>query len=230
MLLDDKANLSYAYQLSAAKCNFANDALCNDDYIKDNLDRLPLKPVVVNGQCKRYAGWFTDFGCTCNYSYGSGSHEQWQAFSYSPFIRQLYDTICSRANIPLDTCNCVFVSCYESEAHFCPWHSDDERIFEAQDVPIISWSYGAARKFGIRGKIGSEDFYKTTWIESGDVVTMGGAMQRHYEHTIFPSKSSRQTSASSSNPIGKRWNFTFRNAVNHSPDCQRHQSPFVEDN
>ena len=64
------------------------------------------------------------------------------------------------------------------------WHSDNEAIFgpTSQESLIISLSLGQSRRFQIRKK--KEQLAWETWLHNGDLLTMEGLFQNHYEHQV----------------------------------------------
>ena len=64
------------------------------------------------------------------------------------------------------------------------WHSDNEAIFgpTSQESLIISLSLGQSRRFQIRRK--KEQLAWETWLHNGDLLTMEGLFQNHYEHQV----------------------------------------------
>mgnify|MGYP000903456280 CR=1 FL=1 len=62
------------------------------------------------------------------------------------------------------------------------WHADDEHDL-APDAPIASLSLGATRDFMVRpGRSGRATL--TVPLDTGSLLVMGGALQRHYQHRV----------------------------------------------
>ena len=105
----------------------------------------------------------------------------------------------------------VNVNLYPSGMSSLNWHSDDERLFDAvnNDASIISLSFGAARNFQIREKLGNHQFGPAASIclAAGDVLCMSGRFQRHYQHKVGADQSE------------ERLNLTFRYIKVHEPYC-----------
>lgn len=93
--------------------------------------------------------------------------------------------------------NSALANLYRDGADSVAWHADDEPAL-GRDPVIASVSLGTARRFVLRRRDGSRKF--ETLLEDGDVLVMGGAMQRMWLHAI-----PKMRPAS-----GPRINLTFR--------------------
>lgn len=94
--------------------------------------------------------------------------------------------------------NSVLLNRYRGGTDYMGWHSDDEP--ELGPAPLIaSLSLGAARRFLLRRR--DDPARKAEYLLGhGDLLLMGGATQRHYQHAL-PKMARVQ---------GERINLTFR--------------------
>ena len=88
-------------------------------------------------------------------------------------------------------------------------HSDGELLFGKSDEPklIVSFSLGAARNFNIYVK--KEDLLFTIKLINGEIITMEGLFQQECKHGVPAQVDVEEP----------RINLTFRNIVNHQPNC-----------
>merc|ERR1719210_418617 len=109
-----------------------------------------------------------------------------------------------------NSCN---VNLYEDGGMSVGWHSDDEMLFQGkfQDALIISLSLGTTRKFETRANWPEEGEkpVRRILLASGDLMTMEGMFQKHYQHRV-PREDNIQ---------GQRINLTWRWIVKHRPKC-----------
>ena len=127
----------------------------------------------------------------------------------SPFIRQLQGEVSALLGVPEDFFNCAFGQLYENKSQFLTWHADNEKYFAAEDVPILSWSFGVQRDFGIRQNDGG--IFEKIKLRSYDLVFMDGQTQKHFKHQLYPGAYSDQE--------GWRFNITFRKMTHHDVEC-----------
>lgn len=99
------------------------------------------------------------------------------------------------------TFNQILLNFYENGLHYINLHSDDTSQL-VQNSPIVSISLGATRTFRIR-PINDKTFIDYH-LSSGDMVIMGGQMQKEFKHEIV------KISGEKGKKIGKRINITFR--------------------
>lgn len=94
--------------------------------------------------------------------------------------------------------NSVLLNRYRDGDDGMGWHSDNEP--ELGPAPLIaSLSLGAERRFTLRRRDDHARKAEVT-LGHGDLLLMGGATQRHYQHAL--PKSTR--------PLAERINLTFR--------------------
>ncbi|CAE8581071.1 unnamed protein product [Polarella glacialis] len=158
----------------------------------------------------RGTAWMVAKGCTCSYRYGG--HEM-EPEEYPPWMLEIM-----RAAMPFfgleqaaewpNSCN---LNLYDTGGSSVAWHADDEALFNGkfQDARILSLSLGVQRTFELRPNFQS-DSKASEWMNlgDGDLCTMEGMAQKHYEHRVPPS-----------NVEGPRINLTWRWTVRHTPRC-----------
>lgn len=91
--------------------------------------------------------------------------------------------------------NSALLNLYRDGRDSVAWHADDERELGLEPT-IASLSYGAARRFLIKG-------LGRSWgvtLENGDLLLMRGRAQRDFQHSV----------PKTSQPVGPRLNLTFR--------------------
>lgn len=93
------------------------------------------------------------------------------------------------------------------------WHSDDESLFQGKfrDINIISLSLGVTRNFELRRNWpeAREDNVARMRLQSGDIMTMEGMLQKHFQHRV-PKEECVEA---------PRINLTWRWVVKHMPKC-----------
>merc|ERR1712224_979083 len=96
---------------------------------------------------------------------------------------------------------------YEDGGMSVGWHADDEELFQGRtdDCPILSMSLGQMRTFELRpNELGEGDraCYRVE-LRSGDLLTMEGLVQKHYQHRVprerAPNRESTSLGAGSEN-------------------------------
>jgi len=161
----------------------------------------------------RKTAWMVSSGCTCTYRYGGVDVEPQEFPAWMIDIMQVYMPLCgltSREEWP-NSCN---LNLYEDGGMSVGWHSDDESLFQGRfsDIRIISLSLGQARTFELR-ELGIEEGadsrakYKMR-LENGDLCTMEGLTQKHYQHRVPKEEAS-----------GPRINLTWRWVRRHRMAC-----------
>jgi alkylated DNA repair dioxygenase AlkB len=96
--------------------------------------------------------------------------------------------------------NCCLLNYYADGSQGMSWHSDDEKVMEANGI-IASVSLGAERIFEFKHK--SDTIRKKILLENGSLLLMQGETQKHYLHQLPKSKKVK----------GARINLTFRRFV-----------------
>merc|ERR1719330_2096516 len=108
--------------------------------------------------------------------------------------------------------NCCNLNLYDDGGMSVGWHADDERLFQGkfQDIRILSLSLGVTRKFVLRQNWPADGEGPITLsLGSGDICTMEGMLQKHYQHRV-PKEAMVQ---------GPRINLTWRWVVQHETRC-----------
>jgi hypothetical protein len=127
--------------------------------------------------------------------------------------------------------NCANLNFYNFDS-WTPQHSDDEQIFQSQDVSpagelsIISISIGAPKKIAVRNKTTNEEIHIT--LENGDILFMEGTTQQYTTHQVFsnptdptelPHLYGYPTLEEFGQYGGRRLNITGRYIHTHSEEC-----------
>jgi len=164
------------------------------------------------GPIPRKTAWMVWPGCKCVYRYGSIEVEP---LDYPQWMEEVLSIvmpkcgITDRAHWP-NSCN---LNLYQDGGMSVGWHSDDESLFQGkfQDIRIISLSFGARRKFEVRANWPEEGELpmRTMMLGNGDLCTMEGMFQKHYQHRV-PKEGGVN---------GPRINLTWRWTVKHTPRC-----------
>jgi len=183
--------------------------------LKENVDWL--QPEGSHGPIPRKTAWMTGPGCTCEYKYGG---IQVPPLEYPPWFVEImkcvmpYCGLTDKASWPT-SCN---MNLYTDGGMSVGWHSDDEALFQGKfrDIQIISLSLGVARKFEMRKNWPEEKEKAVTvkLLKSGDLMTMEGMLQKHYQHRV-PKENHVE---------GPRINLTWRWVVKHGPKCPQQRS------
>ena len=95
--------------------------------------------------------------------------------------------------------NGVVVNWYDGSTDSLGAHADSEKSL-ISGASIYSFSLGAARTFRVHPGKGTGQSPRDFWLEGGDLVIMGGAMQEEFKHSIPASKKYQ----------GRRINLTIR--------------------
>ncbi|CAE7747604.1 Alkbh3, partial [Symbiodinium sp. CCMP2456] len=106
-----------------------------------------------------------------------------------------------------DSCN---LNLYEDGDHSVGWHADDEFLFQGKftDCLIISLSLGGTRWFELKSNGEPFEMHRVL-LRSGDLCTMEGLMQKHYQHRVPKERNSCEA----------RVNLTWRWIASHEPRC-----------
>lgn len=121
----------------------------------------------------RKVAWFGDGDFSYTYS---GTTKQ--ALPWTPELRTLKAKAESLAGAVFNSC---LLNLYHDGSEGMGWHSDDEKSLVA-DSAIASLSLGATRKFAFRHK--EKDLGVSVMLESGSLLVMRGATQRHWLHSL----------------------------------------------
>ena len=194
--------------------------------ILPRLEKLPWKEVQSQkGIVTRKSAWFTDKGCTCNYSYGKWPKNGWVSTPFNDLLSEMAKKLEELFGFQQGYFNSCNGNCYTLPNHDLYWHADNEPMFREADAPkdkrevfIASVSFGASRKFKIQSNFTDEPPAEVD-LQDGDILTMEEYMQDWYRHAIAPGAKQSSASSSSSSSNNTRYNFTFRHIKRHHKDC-----------
>ena len=152
-------------------------------------NNLPWKrPWVGEHLLPRSACWLTTPEAKCKYKYGGMS---WACNSMPSWFREITEQVCLACGVTVkpNSCNANY---YGTGADMVGWHADNEPIFNAvhQDALIISLSLGGTRVFSFRPNENPGEVQELS-LKNGDLCTMEGLMQKHYQHAVLRQPASR---------------------------------------
>lgn len=135
----------------------------------------------------RKTDWMVAERCRCSYRYGG---VQVDPTEFPPWMVELMEAcmpffgLKRRGSWP----NCCNLNLYEDGGMSVGWHADDEELFQGRtdDCPILSMSLGQTRTFELRPnelREGERANYRVE-LRSGDLLTMEGLVQKHYQHRV----------------------------------------------
>lgn len=208
-MLNDENRRSFAAYLT---CPFTKDQTkVFFDTVKQGVNWD--QPEGPNGPIPRKTAWMVaPGGCCCVYRYG---RIEVDPQIYPPWMIQLMTLIMPLTGLTdqsqwPNSCN---LNLYEDGGMSVGWHSDDESLFQGKfkDIRIISFSLGVRRKFEIRANWPGEGErpIKTIMLGDGDLCTMEGMLQKHFQHRV----------PKEGNVDGERINLTWRWVEKHTPKC-----------
>jgi len=109
--------------------------------------------------------------------------------------------------------NSANLNLYANSSQSVGWHADDESLFQGKfnDIRILSLSLGVKRTFQLRINHAEEweKAIKVLPLGNGDLMTMEGMTQKHYNHRV-----PKEEVVS-----GERINLTWRWVRKHAPRC-----------
>jgi len=171
-----------------------------------------MQPCGPLGPIPRKTAWFVSRGCSCCYRYGGVEVAPCEYPAWMSELMQVVMPACGVSQ-PSEMPNCCNLNLYEDGGMSVGWHSDDEALFQGKfrDCRIISLSFGAKRRFELRlnWPQEGEQFAWHLMLGNGDVCTMEGMTQKHFQHRV----------AREANVSGARVNLTWRWIVKHTPHC-----------
>lgn len=124
---------------------------------------------------------------------------EWKTESWLPCMVPLKERIEQQFGIRI---NAVLCNHYRSGADYCGWHTDFGKT-DGPNPQIFSLSLGATRPFQIKHTRIDPDKVITIQLQRGDLLYMGGEMQKHWKHQL-PKVVGRD---------GERINLTFRSVA-----------------
>lgn len=193
-----------------AQANIANGLLKK---VMDGMDMLGWeRPASKMGRMTRGTKWMVARGCCCRYNYGGISVRPVEFPRWMKEIMAAYMPLCGLDD-PLAWPNSCNLNCYSDGTDALDWHADDEPLFAGRerDIRIISLSLGQERNFEFRLASADQGDLPSVKLSlaNGDLCTMEGLVQRHYEHRVPKGgKASRL-----------RVNLTWRWIVAHEKRC-----------
>lgn len=159
----------------------------------------------------RKTDWMVAERCRCRYKYGGVEVDPSEFPAWMEEIMEVCMPLCGlrgRASWP----NCCNLNLYEDGGMSVGWHSDDEALFQGKvrDCPIISFSLGEQRTFELRVNEpkGDSPPHCKILLQSGDLLTMEGLTQKHYQHRVPKERAG-----------GARINLTWRWIREHQARC-----------
>mmetsp|Transcript_79990 Transcript_79990/g.152047 ORF Transcript_79990/g.152047 Transcript_79990/m.152047 type:complete len:463 (-) Transcript_79990:69-1457(-) len=151
---------------------------------------------------QRQTRWLVAPGCSCEYTYGGpgygdGTYKPVTAKpiefpSWMHEVMQIVMPLCGLAD-PKTWPNCCSMNRYSHNSDACcDWHADDEELFQGatQNCCIISLSLGQKRNFELR-RVGETSVACKVGLNGGDLCTMEGMTQKHYQHAVHRHKEGR---------------------------------------
>jgi len=129
---------------------------------------------------KRGVAWFAECGCKYEYS-GLSFSPQAPPTWFAAFQLQVFKAA-GLEHIGFDCCN---LNLYNGKEDWLDWHADNEQLFQdCSGVPILSLSLGATRLFQFKCK--STHVISDVTLTDGDLVFMGGTLQKTHLHRLPP--------------------------------------------
>lgn len=151
---------------------------------------------------QRQTKWLVAPGCSCQYTYGGPGYgdgtykpvtaKTIQFPSWMHEVMQIVMPLCGLVD-PKTWPNCCSMNRYSHNSDaFCDWHADDQELFQGatQNCCIISLSLGQKRNFELR-RFGETSVACKVALNGGDLLTMEGMTQKHYQHSVPRHKEGR---------------------------------------
>jgi len=160
---------------------------------------------------QRKTAWMVAGKCRCTYKYGGVEVEPTEFPRWMVDLMELCMPLCGFETADRWP-NCCNLNLYEDGGMAVGWHADDEQLFQGRmkDCPIISLSLGQTRTFELKPNDPEQGEPSPCRIalESGDLLTMEGLTQKHYQHRVPREKAD-----------GPRINLTWRWIRKHMVRC-----------
>jgi len=168
----DDARASWWFQMLSSKLDWRD---LSDAKYQEEGKKIPRRTVFVVNE-----------GCNCVYAY---SGVKVPPTVEPDFLKEIRETCAAIAGISeADMPNSCNINLYRNGDDSVGWHTDNEQLFEAEDIDacILSLSLGASRKFQVKPQNKTEvgTAWKTFVLHHGDLATMEGKFQRHYLHAV----------------------------------------------
>ncbi len=122
---------------------------------------------------KRKVAWYGDK--PFEYSYSKTLRK---ALPWTEDLKELLRLVSEETGVPYNSC---LLNLYHNGEEGMGWHSDDEKEL-VRDGTIASLSLGAERPFFFKHKV-TKDKVEVV-LENGSLLVMGGAVQRHWLHSL----------------------------------------------
>jgi alkylated DNA repair dioxygenase AlkB len=138
---------------------------------------------------QRKVAWIGDSGCSYTYSGVKKEPQAWTS--------ELLEIKAQAEELAQCKYNSCLLNLYHNGNEAMGWHSDDEIELE-EDVPIVSFSFGASRKFAFRHKV--DDIKTSLFLDNGSALIMYPPTQTYWKHALLKTKLT----------VTPRINLTFR--------------------
>jgi alkylated DNA repair dioxygenase AlkB len=138
---------------------------------------------------QRKVAWIGDSGCSYTYSGVKKEPQTWTT--------ELLQIKVQAERLAQCTYNSCLLNLYHNGNEAMGWHSDDEIELD-EKTPIVSFSFGASRKFALRHKF--EDIKASLFLDNGSALIMYPPTQSYWKHALLKTKL----------PVTPRINLTFR--------------------
>jgi len=138
---------------------------------------------------QRKVAWIGDSGCSYTYSGVKKEPQTWTT--------ELLQIRAQAERLAQCTYNSCLLNLYHNGNEAMGWHSDDEIELD-EKTPIVSFSFGASRKFALRHKF--EDIKASLFLDNGSALIMYPPTQSYWKHALLKTKL----------PVTPRINLTFR--------------------
>lgn len=202
-VLQDESKRSFAGYLPSPftkrRCTEFFNAVNNGTHWKRPRDML------------RDTAWMVAKGCACTCNHAGYDMEPQE---YPAWMVDIMRVVMPFFGLPMeaDWPNSCNLNLYDTGGSSVAWHADDEALFngKVQDVRILSLSLGARRYFELRANTQNESrAAEEMQLGDGDLCTMEGMAQKHYQHRVPPDRSVEEP----------RINLTWRWIVKHRHSC-----------
>merc|ERR1740121_138556 len=203
----DESRRSFAGHLRGA----LSAAACEDYFARIRDGASWQQPEGPMGPMPRKTCWMVSGGCSCTYRYGG---IEVPPTEFPAWMTELMGVVMPMCGLQREqwpgACN---LNLYEDGGMSVGWHADDERLFQGRhrDCQIVSLSLGAKRTFELRLNFpeeGEHGFWRVP-LGSGDLLTMEGMTQKHFQHRVPREENVR----------APRINLTWRHVLKHAPSC-----------
>ncbi len=182
-----KDGIAYYFQsvFDETKCNqLYQTLLVSLDWQPDQIWMFGKKIIT-----QRKVAWIGDSGCSYTYSGVKKEPQAWTS--------ELLEIKTQAEELAQCKYNSCLLNLYHDGNEGMGWHSDDEIELE-EDAPIVSFSFGASRKFAFRHKV--DDLKASLFLDNGSALIMYPPTQTYWKHALLKTKLT----------VTPRINLTFR--------------------